>query len=63
MTASRRSSAIAEPTEGLRPFWSARGLLQSWYDSEIQREREALLKWALENDVELESPGPHKSFI
>jgi len=32
-----------------------KGLLQSWYDFENQREEEALREWALENEVELES--------
>ena len=30
-----------------------RGLLQSWYDFESNREEEALREWAMENKIEL----------
>jgi len=32
-----------------------RGLLQSWYDFENRREEEALRKWCLQNEVELQT--------
>lgn len=33
-------------------FLEHRGLLQSWYDFENQREEEALRRWCLENGIE-----------
>ena len=32
-----------------------KGLLQSWYDFENQREEEALREWALDNKIELKT--------
>jgi hypothetical protein len=32
---------------------ASRGLLQAWYDFEEQRQKQALLQWCQENDIEL----------
>lgn len=37
---------------------ASRGLLQAWYDFENQRQKQALLQWSRENNIELaEEPG------
>ncbi|MFZ1316678.1 MAG: UPF0158 family protein [Methanothrix sp.] len=39
----------------LKDLFDERGLLQTWYDYENARQREALREWAKDNEIELES--------
>ena len=48
-----RASGIAELIEGSRIFSEEKGLLQSWYDFENQKQEQAVRQWCNENEIEL----------